>query len=516
MNKQKIPVIVGVAEVCEQVPEDLRSASSVVDLLTAAARGACVDAGRPEAVVDAMDGIGMVRTFADSSPRHGHSFGVVRNYPGAVAKRIGAAPAFAVQEVAGGNTPQQLVAEFATRLAKGEGQLALLMGGEAIATTKAALRNGLELDWSDDTDGPLEDRGTGVADMMDRQQLDNGLFNAPPMYALLENARRLELGLSREANNRAIGELFAPFSQVAAAHPTAMFRQTHSAEELSRPSDRNPLMAEPYTRAVVAKDGVNQAAAVILTTTEKARQLGIAEDRWIYPAANCNLKDKPLVQRPALASSPAMQRAYEAALQRAGLSVDQIAVFDLYSCFPIAVFAARDCLGLAADDRRSLTLTGGMPFFGGAGNNYAMHSVVNLVQALRAGQGEYGLVGANGGILTKHSVGVYSRQQPQRPWASDGDAALQAQLDAAPGLPEEAAPNGPASIETYTVEVRKGKAVRAFIIGKTPEGRRFIGATDPDDEHTPASMLAEDPLGGTVQVTSAGRGSRFTFGSTAA
>jgi hypothetical protein len=68
----------------------------------------------------------------------------------------------------------------------------------------------------------------------------------------------------------------------------------------------------------------------------------------------------------------------------------------------------------AVDDGRRMTLTGGLMYNGGPGANTAMHGLAALVPRLRSQPGSYGLVYANGGMMTKHSVGIYST----RPWAS--------------------------------------------------------------------------------------------------
>ena len=114
------------------------------------------------------------------------------------------------------------------------------------------------------------------------------------------------------------------------------------------------------------------------------------------------------MERQDLAHSPAAAMAARRALELAGASLADIGAFDLYSCFPIAVFNICDELGLAPDDPRRLTLTGGLPFFGGAGNNYSMHAIAEIAARVRADPGSFGLVGANGGIMSKYSVGVYS------------------------------------------------------------------------------------------------------------
>jgi hypothetical protein len=42
--------------------------------------------------------------------------------------------------------------------------------------------------------------------------------------------------------------------------------------------------------------------------------------------------------------------------------------------------------------------------FGGAGNNYSMHAITEMVRQLRKGKGRNGLVLANGGVLTYQHV----------------------------------------------------------------------------------------------------------------
>ncbi|MFB2351399.1 hypothetical protein, partial [Priestia megaterium] len=85
----------------------------------------------------------------------------------------------------------------------------------------------------------------------------------------------------------------------------------------------------------------------------------------------------------------------------AGVSLAEIGHFDLYSCFPVAVEIGAEELGLALDDHRGLTVTGGLPYAGGPGNNYAMHSIAVMMRRLRSAREDYGLVTANGWFLTK-------------------------------------------------------------------------------------------------------------------
>ena len=88
--------------------------------------------------------------------------------------------------------------------------------------------------------------------------------------------------------------------------------------------------------------------------------------------------------------------------------VDDVAHLDLYSCFASSVGFALDALGLAADDSRGFTVTGGLPFAGGAGSDYMTHSIAAMATTLRDDPGSLGLVSGVGMHMTKHVYAVYS------------------------------------------------------------------------------------------------------------
>ena len=137
------------------------------------------------------------------------------------------------------------------------------------------------------------------------------------------------------------------------------------------------------------------------------------------------------------------------ALRVAGIGVDDIATFDLYSCFPFPVFIICEALGIAGDDPRGLTLTGGLPYFGGPGNSYSLHGIAATVNQMRDRPRQFGLVGANGGIMSKCSVGIYSTTPVD--WRPDRSAELQEQIGALPKVEVTKVPDGAGTIETYSV-----------------------------------------------------------------
>ena len=185
----------------------------------------------------------------------------------------------------------------------------------------------------------------------------------------------------------------------------------------------------------MAREKVNQGAAVLLMSVAAARRLGVPRDRWVFLHGHADLRERDLLDRADLSAGPASVMAVRHALAVAGIGADDLATIDLYSCFPAPVFNICDGLGLDPADPRGLTLTGGLPFFGGAGNNYSMHAIAETVQRARRAPGSYGLVGANGGIMSKYSAGVYSTTPAA--WTPDRSAELQAEIDGWPA-PEQA------------------------------------------------------------------------------
>jgi acetyl-CoA C-acetyltransferase len=246
---------------------------------------------------------------------------------------------------------------------------------------------------------------------------------------------------------------------------------------------------------------VNQGAALLLLSEHAARRHDVRPDRWVFPWAGIDVNELWFLQdRVDYHSLPGVRRAGEALLGRAGITIAQVTHLDFYSCFPIAPRLSAAMLGIAPTDPRPLTVTGGLPWFGGPGNNYTTHAIASLMEILRAGRESFALVHALGWIATKHALGVYSGTPPPAGWQRAGGPALQAWVDQLPHPPIAEEAHGRATIETYTVaHGRDGGPERGIVIGRLDDGRRFL-AVAPRDRAVLEAMEHEEQVGrrGTV------------------
>ena len=240
---------------------------------------------------------------------------------------------------------------------------------------------------------------------------------------------------------------------------------------------------------------VDQAAALIVLSVGEARRLGISPSRWVFLHGCADGCDTCFVsERAELHASPAIRWGARRALEMADKRIEDLQYFDLYRCFPSAVEIACREIGLTEDDPRGLTVTGGLPFFGGPGNNYATHSIAQMICTLRDLPGSFGLVMANGNYVTKHSLGVYSTSPVEGPWRRESPSVLQPQLDALPKAPLIERAEGPATIETYTVMHDKSGAQYFALLGRLEQtGERFVANT-PSDSATLADLQSRDGL----------------------
>lgn len=476
MAKPTRPVLIGAAQLSERDLE-LETAPSPLDMLVRIARESATSSGADPKLLEQLDTIAFTNIMG-WSPSNG---------PALLAEVLGAKPSTEIVSAVGGETSIGLSNALAERIARGESQLALVAGCNNIRTLQLAQKAGVSLDWPTGGVGSPAPFGKDKWGTSKAEQAV-GLKMPIGIYPLFENALREARGQSLAEHKRAMGELFAPFTAVASKNPYAWFPTERSAEELAEPTPVNRIIGYPYTKYLNAVMTTDQAAGALIASEEMARRLGIPESSWVYWRGGALEIEDPwfVSERPAFAESPSLVNCHRRALAGAEIGLDEIDLFDFYSCFPSAVEMACEMLGLAQDDHRGLTITGGLPYAGGPGNSYSLHAIASAVDALRENRGRHAFLTGNGWYLTKHSAMVLSRESgPADPLAAQAVAAK------SPGVSWKAAPielrseaQGTATVETYTVmHGRDGRPESGIIVGRLVEtGQRFLANTpsDPD------------------------------------
>jgi len=478
------PVIVGVSQVL-----DREGGREPLDLLIEAIEGAESDAGSAGLAARAQI-VGVVpilswRYLDPAAP---------------VARRIGASPTQRWYPAMGGNTPQLLMNRAANAIQNGEADIAIVCGAESYQTRMSARRANRHLDWLRQPEGTAPTWGDAqTLDMGHPAELAHGVLLPTQCYPLFENAIRHQHGRSAAEHTDRIARLWAGFSKVAATNPYAVDREVYSAEDIATVTPSNRMVGFPYTKHMVSNPDLDSSSAALICSAAAADAAGIPRERWVFVWSGTDGTDPFMSERTDFTSSASIRVAGSAALELAGVTVDDIAHLDIYSCFPSAVEIACSELGISLD--RQLTVYGGLCFAGGPWNNPVGHAISAMCGVLRDHPGEIGLVTANGGIIQKHAFGVYSTDPPDNGFRH---AHPQFAIDAeSPRHAIDADHVGRATIETWTVmHERDGSPSTAIVAALTAEGARCWGTSR--DRSTMERMEVDDVVGSTVDLAEDG------------
>jgi acetyl-CoA C-acetyltransferase len=414
---------------------------------------------------------------------------------GRLAEALGAAPGHRRYSGIGGTTPQDLVNETAAAMQRGEIELALICSAEALATVRAAKKAGERLPWSHRKSSPFPWEPPHAA------ELAHEVVQAWETFPLWDTARRARLGHSLADDAAEAANVMAAMSVVAAGNPHAWRPRALDAVTVATPTPDNRYVGWPYTKYEVAVMDVDMSAALLLATAERADALGVSEGQRLYLGGWARAEDPAsIAERDDLSRSAAMAVTGSHALRAAGVAIDDIDVFDLYSCFPSSVRLTCDALGLALDDPRGLTVTGGLPYAGGPASGYVMHSIASAFDRLRQQPG-HALITGVGMHLAKHVAAVWSSApNPLQPVSVDGDA-IQARVEARqPRRPLLTTWSGPATVLAYTVaHGRDGAPQQGLVVLDTEAGRALARVHQPD---LLVDAESRELVGETVKVTS--------------
>ncbi len=477
----RTPVLVGYQQINQHTENP---GVEPVDLMAAAAQAAA-----DPRVLESLDTINVVNVL---SWRY--------RDPGLLlAQRLRAGKARTGYTGVGGNVPQTLVNQACLDIQQGIADVVLIAGAETWRTKTRMRAAGAKPDWTRQGDSvpmaPGHDEGVPMAGPT---EIRIGLVQPAYVYPMFEQALRIAEGESPDHHRRRIGELWSQFSAVAATNPHAWIRKALSAEQIWRAAPDNRMISWPYTKLMNSNNMVDQGAVLILTSVEKATQLQIPTERWVFPYAGADSHDTYSIgERAEFFTSPAIRIAGRRALELAEVGIDDIELVDVYSCFPSAVQIAARELGLpVGDPSRPLTVTGGLTFAGGPWNNYVTHSIATMAEQLVSQPGSRGLVTANGGYLTKHSFGIYGTQPPKHEFRWED---VQPVVDREPTRTTVVDWSGVGTVESWTTPVdRDGKPEKAFLTVRTPEDARVLAVIPAGAD---AEATARDDIAGaTVRV----------------
>lgn len=462
------PVIIGVGEASRKTVAG--EWPSPRELAGTAIKVALADTGQQDAVAAAIDTIAAIRTFEDSGVSLGT--GSPDNAPEAFGAAGGITATRLIYADVGGQSPQAMLNELAGDIRRGVCEMAVLVAAEATGTGKRGRKAGVTLDWRLPSETAFDNR-LSTFPILSRTEIRHGIVSMPLAYSLIENARRMEMGLEGDAYAREMATLWSAFSAKAETRIHAQFPGFRSLEAMLSDDNANYPLTDIYRRWHVAQDAVDLGGAVILTSAGKARELGIAQDKWVWPAGAAEAAEPPLSERAVIHRSAALDFAIPAALDQAGLAPSDLGPVDIYSCFPCAVFAAVDSMQDADRAPGDYTLTGGLSFFGGPGNGYSVYNIAAMVEALRHDGSKPALVTANGGVMSKQAVGIYTATQPAVAWSGEV-----AKGYAPKPLALDGAPQGKARLLSFVRPAGKDGFGPATVLIETEGGARAMAVID--------------------------------------
>ena len=477
----RTPVLIGSGQV-NQYDDD--EAPDPVGLIAEAAREAA-DAH----VLEAIDAIRIVRMLSWRYRDPGLLLG----------QQIGATRFASRYSGVGGNVPQSLVNQACLDIQRGRADVVLIGGAEKWRTRTRLRAEDRKPDWPPQDDAVPEAPGNdGDVPMAGPAEMRIQLFAPAHVYPMFEQALRIAAGESSDEHRRRIGELWSQFSAVAEGNPYAWSRQRLSAQEIWQPGPTNRMISWPYPKLMNSNNMVEQAAVIILASAEAATRLKIPSERWVFPYSGTDSHDTyALGERADFHRSPAIRIAGRRALELAGCGIGDVDFVDVYSCFPSAVQVAATELGLPlADPQRPLTVTGGLTFAGGPWNNYVTHSIGTMAERLVEKPDGLGLITANGGNLTKHSIGIYGTRPPSTEFRWED---VQSEVNREPTRTALEHWDGIGSVEAWTAPFdRDGNPEKAFVAVRTPGDARTLAVMTASSDVD--ASVTEDIAGAKVQV----------------
>jgi acetyl-CoA C-acetyltransferase len=350
---------------------------------------------------------------------------------------------------------QNLINSACEKIINEEIRASLIVGGEARYKKIQALKEGIDFEEMKLLENP-DHYVKAKDDLYVTEELDALGMMAVGYYAILESAMRYKQKNSIRDHEKFLGDLYANFSKTASENQHAWNQKIYSSDEIQKPSEKNPRIAYP--------------SAMILTSEEIADKLNIPFSKRVYPLISSETNHMiGLVQRPDMTNPLGLKLATDFIIEAAEKNKIYPSLYELYSCFPVAVQMFSMALNLPNNINK--TVTGGMPFAGGPLNNYMLHASTQMLQKIREDANEIGLITGVSGMMTKQSLAIWSKE-PAMNFESKDVTKQAKKLEHA--VPMSDQKEGDALVIGCTSLYEKQNALKAVFFAEDSKGQRLV------------------------------------------
>ena len=487
IDPKTIPVIVGIGEITEKLDDNVIPREPLT-LMRDAVRLAEADAGLAIDKLDSLDVVmPMSWRYSDLAGQLSQALGVV-------------APTHAKLGPSGGESPLKYIHQAAMRIAKGQSDMAVVVGGEAQFSLTSYQRAGEQPPWTPfAVDGPnFAETGDAVPPLA----VQHGLYMPVNVYSFFEAASAHQWGQTPAQAQAESARIWQRLAEAAQANPYSWRQDNLSANDIRTVTPKNRMIGGPYPKSMVANMNVNQSAAVLITSLAAARASGISDDKCVFISGGAGANEpRNFLRRDQYAVCHAQNAVLYAMRDMGG---GELGAIELYSCFPCVPKMAYRTLGLLDDP--APTVTGGLSFFGAPLNNYMSHAACAMVRAIRVGT-PFGTLYGQGEYMTKH----YGLRLSAENEGFDSPSNTQSQADAARNeIPAFIGSySGPATLESFTMMYdRSGQPTHGVIMARIKTGERTLASLPASDAEGLSVLLNQEryPIGIVGEITAPDKG----------
>ena len=364
---------------------------------------------------------------------------------------------------------QNLINSACKKIISGDIRASLIVGGEARFKKIQALKEGRDFNETELNQNP-DNYVKAKEELYVPEEIEVLGMMAVGYYAILESAMRFKTKKALSDHEIFLGKYYERFSQIASQNPHAWNKKIFSSDEIRIPANKNQRIAYPYNKLHNSSWNVNQASALILTNEELADRLNVPQIKRVYPLIASETNHMiGVIQRPDLTAPIGLKLAADYLLATAETNQIHPSMYELYSCFPIAVQLFAEALNV--DDATDKTITGGMPFAGGPLNNYMLHSTIQTVMKIREKNNEIGLVTCVSGMMTKQALAIWGKD-PLMDFESKDVTKEAVKLEIP--VPMSKQSNGEAKAIGCTALYENHTSIKAVFYAEDSQGHRLV------------------------------------------